>query len=143
MSATMTESLEVRTLNTRSLSPRLDNTSSANEHFPVFEEESRRSGLSQVSASPFDTASPIVPEYKWPARSNSGRLSRAGGNRHRRSVSEALNRFRDRRGSVSENAQELAEALKAPVSYKLIVCVRGTVQSTCANDCRFCVSFGT
>ena len=40
-----------------------------------------------------------------------------------RSVSEALGSFRIRRGSVSENAQELAEALKAPVSYKLIVII--------------------
>ena len=40
----------------------------------------------------------------------------------KRSVSEALDNFRARRGSVSANAQELADALSAPVSYKLIVC---------------------
>lgn len=43
------------------------------------------------------------------------------GHRPKRSVSDAINKIRTRQGSVSENAQELAEALKAPVSYRLIV----------------------
>lgn len=41
--------------------------------------------------------------------------------RARKSISEALGNFATRRGSVQVNAQELAESLKAPVSYKLIV----------------------
>lgn len=38
-----------------------------------------------------------------------------------KSLSEALRTINTRRGSVSENAHEIAEALKAPVSYTLIV----------------------
>ena len=40
------------------------------------------------------------------------------------SLSEAIKTIRTRKGSVSANAQEIAEALKAPVSVKLIVCMR-------------------
>lgn len=47
----------------------------------------------------------------------------SGGARHGRqkSLSEAIRTVRDRKGSVTQNAQEIAEALKAPVSGKLIV----------------------
>ncbi|EEP79225.1 phosphate-phosphoenolpyruvate translocator [Uncinocarpus reesii 1704] len=38
----------------------------------------------------------------------------------RKSIGEAIGSFKKRSASVSVNAQELAEALKAPVSYKLI-----------------------
>ena len=38
------------------------------------------------------------------------------------SLTEAIRTIRTRKGSVSANAQEIAEALKAPVSVKLIVC---------------------
>ncbi|KAL3459875.1 triose-phosphate transporter family-domain-containing protein [Aspergillus heterothallicus] len=39
----------------------------------------------------------------------------------RKSISETISAIRTRNGSVSANAQDLAQALKAPVSYKLIV----------------------
>lgn len=42
--------------------------------------------------------------------------------RPRKSISEAISTIRTRNGSVSANAQELAQALRAPVSYRLIVC---------------------
>lgn len=38
-----------------------------------------------------------------------------------KSLSEALRTIKDRSGSVGENAHDLAEALKAPVSPRLIV----------------------
>ncbi|KAL2845805.1 triose-phosphate transporter family-domain-containing protein [Aspergillus pseudodeflectus] len=41
--------------------------------------------------------------------------------RPRKSISETISAIRTRNGSVSANAQDLAQALKAPVSYKLIV----------------------
>lgn len=41
--------------------------------------------------------------------------------RPRKSISEAITSIRTRNGSVSANAHELAEALRAPVSYRLIV----------------------
>ena len=50
---------------------------------------------------------------------------RGTGPRHGRqkSLSEALKTIRGRRGSVRANAHELADALKAPVVPRLIVCV--------------------
>ncbi|KAL4879997.1 triose-phosphate transporter family-domain-containing protein [Aspergillus karnatakaensis] len=39
----------------------------------------------------------------------------------RKSISETISAIRTRNGSVSANAQDLAQALKAPVSYRLIM----------------------
>ncbi|KAL4788410.1 triose-phosphate transporter family-domain-containing protein [Aspergillus varians] len=39
----------------------------------------------------------------------------------RKSISETISAIRTRNGSVSANAQDLAQALRAPVSYRLIV----------------------
>ena len=39
-----------------------------------------------------------------------------------RSLSDAFKTIRSRKASVSENAREVAEALKAPVSMKIVVC---------------------
>lgn len=49
--------------------------------------------------------------------------TRTGGVRHGRqkSLSEAIRTVRTRHGSISQNAHEIAEALKAPVSAKLVV----------------------
>ena len=57
----------------------------------------------------------------WSAWTNGS----AGGARHGRqkSLSEAIKTVRTRKMSISENAHEIAESLKAPVSYKLIVCI--------------------
>jgi solute carrier family 35 protein E1 len=41
--------------------------------------------------------------------------------RSRKSISEAITTIRTRNASVSANAQELAQALRAPVSYRLVV----------------------
>lgn len=41
--------------------------------------------------------------------------------RPRKSISEAITTIRNRNGSMSANAHELAEALRAPISYRLIV----------------------
>lgn len=38
-----------------------------------------------------------------------------------KSISETFRTIRDRNGSVSQNAQDIAGALRAPLSYKLIV----------------------
>lgn len=46
--------------------------------------------------------------------------------RPRKSISEAITTIRTHNGSMSSNAQELAEALRAPVSYRLIVCLEST-----------------
>lgn len=122
---TMTQSPEEQNLLIqRSLSPHNPvRASSENERFPSFDYSAQpTAGLPVLSESPAEAKQV---EYKWPSRRASQRLptSRPSnlGHRPKRSVSDALAKFRNRHGSVSENAQELAEALKAPVSYKLIV----------------------
>ncbi|KAK4696587.1 solute carrier family 35, member E1, partial [Lecanoromycetidae sp. Uapishka_2] len=42
-------------------------------------------------------------------------------NRRQRSLSDAFKTIRSRKASVSENAHEIAEALKAPISFKIII----------------------
>src|SRR3982074_3736365 len=71
-------------------------------------------------------------QERWQARRDGGGAgsqwtngrAAAGGRSHGRqkSLSDAFRTIRTRKGSVSANAQEIAEALKAPVSPKLIVC---------------------
>jgi hypothetical protein len=67
---------------------------------------------------------------RWPTRRDSALRGSAwtngqsSGGRHGRqkSLSDALRTIRTRRGSVSANVHEISDALKAPVSPKLIVC---------------------
>jgi len=53
----------------------------------------------------------------------SGTINVAGprGHGRQRSLTDAMRNIRDRRGSMGANAHELAEALKAPLSVKLVV----------------------
>ena len=64
-----------------------------------------------------------------------------------KSLSEALRTIHERRGSVTENAHELAEALKAPVSLKLIVSLRDEVLAErveqYTDHLSYCVRSGT
>ena len=100
----------------------------AGEKFPSFEDTRSEEKLHSV-ASPHAISPSVnpLPVSNWPARKSSrtGWENRNGGglqkHRPKRSVSEAFDNFRQRRGSISANTQELAEALKAPISYKLIV----------------------
>ena len=45
------------------------------------------------------------------------------GHNRQKSLNDAIRTIRTRKGSMSANAQELAAALKAPVSFRLIVCL--------------------
>jgi solute carrier family 35 protein E1 len=68
---------------------------------------------------------------RWPARKDSNARSwaswasngRADKNRkgRQKSLSEAIRTVRERKMSISQNAHEIAESLKAPVSFKLVV----------------------
>lgn len=64
--------------------------------------------------------------HNWTNGNGSAFTGAHGGVRHGRqkSLSEAIRTVRDRKGSVTQNAHEIAEALKAPVSGKLIVRIR-------------------
>lgn len=69
-----------------------------------------------------------IPADRWQprreARASFSRASVAASTRHGRqkSLGEAIRTIRTRKGSVSQNAHEIADALKAPLSPKLIVC---------------------
>jgi solute carrier family 35, member E1 len=114
--------------------------SNGHERFPSLD-EARVNGQIHQIASPVEiTPTQAGPDrYKWPARKSSqmvrenGRIPGLPTHRPRRSVSDALRNLRARRGSVSENAHELAEALKAPVSYRLIVRPNIAMPSLTAN----------
>ncbi len=157
MTTTMTQTPESRTgTQHRSLSPHKDaRQSTSRERFPSFDATlpnfTFNPGAALVADSPLEISPGQLPnhEIKWPARRESQRLRHARpsgifGHRPRRSVSEALNKFRTRQGSVSENVEDLAEALKAPVSYKLIVGDLCTIQLIdVANKYRRCAWSGT
>jgi solute carrier family 35, member E1 len=78
-------------------------------------------------------ASPRAANDHWTPRRNSNRAGRwtgINGNayhgvRHGRqkSLSEAIRTIRTRNGSISQNALEIADALKAPVSPALVVSI--------------------
>lgn len=157
MSTTMTQTPEPRIVTYRALSPNKNlHDHVGNEKFPSFDDSTRNSfqlNAPAVTDSPSDLSPGAGPfanqDFKWPARKMSQRLRDArptgiNGHRSRRSVSEAINKFRTRQGSVSENAQDLAEALKAPISYKLIVSEDiACFAPTKSNENRRSVSLGT
>lgn len=77
-----------------------------------------------LTESPLDMAPP-----KWPPRRDSsyprpsalGGPPRGGGHRRQKSLTEALRTIKTRKGSVSQNVHEITDALRAPVSARLIV----------------------
>lgn len=101
-------------------------TSSPIDKFPPYEES-----LDAVVGSGRPTPTPSVkyaPGELWEprksafySRDHANESSRNPKHRPRKSISEAITTIRTRHGSVSANAQELAEALRAPVSYRLTV----------------------
>ncbi|KAI1754908.1 triose-phosphate transporter [Xylaria castorea] len=68
---------------------------------------------------------PLEPPTPLPSR---------GGHSRQKSIGEAIRTIRDRRGSVSQNAHEIADALKAPVSARLVaLCVMWYMSSALTN----------
>lgn len=59
-------------------------------------------------------------------------------------MSDAFRTIRTRKASVSANVHEIGDALKAPVSPKLVVCRTHQQREPLANAiCRFFALFGT
>ena len=67
---------------------------------------------------------------RWPLRKESkpsdwvswaNGAARGGRHGRQKSLSEAIRTVRGRKASISENAQEIADSLKAPVSYRLVL----------------------
>lgn len=106
-------------------------TSSPVDQFPPYEDTfDTASGPGRPNPSP---SLKYASNERWEPRKSSyyprdplnGPL-RSSKHRPRKSISEAITTIRTRNGSVSANAQELAEALRAPVSYRLTVCCNDT-----------------
>jgi solute carrier family 35 protein E1 len=77
-----------------------------------------------------------LPDHRWQPRKESkyghtNGSAHAGSTRHGRqkSLVEAVKTIRTRKMSVSQNAHEIADALKAPLSPRLIVCTNHTVSA--------------
>lgn len=96
------------------------------DKFPPFNDESY-DAATELGGSPLNPTVRYAPNDFWQPR-KAGHIaweyakgSRGSKHRPRKSISEAISTIRTRNASVSANAHELAEALRAPVSYKLIV----------------------
>ncbi|KAB8234623.1 triose-phosphate transporter family-domain-containing protein [Aspergillus alliaceus] len=101
-------------------------TTSPVDKFPQFKDD-----LYETTAQPREphsnSAINYTPSDRWEPRKithfspdyTNGTI-RPSKHRPRKSISEAISTIRTRNASVSANAQELAQALRAPVSYKLI-----------------------
>ena len=98
---------------------------SSRDSLALDEDGSERSSTAR-GPSPIKRNGSIYTERWQPRRDNhvmwgNGSVNVAGPRHHRKSLSEAWQTIRTRRGSTSANAHELAEALKAPLSVKLTV----------------------
>lgn len=58
---------------------------------------------------------------RWSPLASSAPVPSRGAHGPQKSISEAFRTIKGRRGSVSQNAHEIADALRAPVSAKLVV----------------------
>ena len=84
------------------------------DKFPAFQDE--QFGTAEPTTLYPNTTVRYAPSDRWdykPVRDSK--------RRPRKSISETISAIRTRNGSVSANAQDLAQALRAPVSYRLIV----------------------
>ncbi|KAL9638614.1 MAG: hypothetical protein Q9164_001446 [Protoblastenia rupestris] len=114
--------------NTKEKFPDFDPSIGINsESLRVYEEEHQaRSSARTPSPS---KANGLLHSEEWQPRKDNhlmwgnGSINVAGPRQHGRqkSIGEAIRTIRTRSASVSENAHELAEALKAPLSVKLVV----------------------
>lgn len=84
------------------------------DKFPPFHDEQQDAAESKTLY-PNSTIK-YAPNDRWDYRP-----ARDPKRRPRKSISETISAIRTRNGSVSANAQDLAQALRAPVSYRLIV----------------------
>lgn len=111
--------------------PDFDLASTPREHLIIYEDEKAgRSSMDRRSPSPhiYAKANGVLHSERWQPRkeshltwSNVHVPGSGRGHGRQKSLSDAIRTIRTRKGSVSANAHEIADALKAPVSFKLIV----------------------
>lgn len=110
--------------------PDFEQTNTSRDHLAAYQEERPAGGTSSRTPSPhtFPAIDRTPSGDRWNPRQD-GRLTwsqglnkgYSRGHGRQKSLSDAIRTIRTRKGSVSANAQEIAEALKAPLSVKLIV----------------------
>ena len=113
--------------------PDFDPSAAFREHLTIYEEDS--TDVSQdrkhsASPSAWPRLNGSLHSERYAPRKESSYIRGNGqangaprGHNRQKSLSDAIRMIRTRKASVSANAQEIAEALKAPVSYKLVVCL--------------------
>ena len=103
---------------------------SPKDHLIIYEDDTAESTAETRTLSPnnYPRTNGIHYSERWQARkesypmwSNGHIHGPAGRHGRQKSLSDAIKNIRTRKGSVTANAHEIAEALKAPVSYQLIV----------------------
>lgn len=102
--------------------------SQSGDHLPGYDEREIGRGGSARTLSPAKTNG-VLHSERWQTRKDThlawgdGHLNIAGPRQHgrHRSISDAFRNIRTRKASVSENAHEIAEALKAPISIRILV----------------------
>lgn len=122
MSHTKATVLQPLSVNTNAIgSPRLmmNNVQPASATVDAFPELDQDT-LSYEPDSPH--SSPANIERRWQPRKSSFSSTTRGHTRKRSSMSQTVGKLRTRGASVGRNAQDFAVSLKAPISYKLIVC---------------------
>lgn len=115
-------------ITTTTISSTSESMTSPVDKFPAYNEELYSSSAQPEEGHLSPTHHKFQPNTNWEGR-NIGTSSwehangsiRVPRTRSRRSVSEAFSHLRKRDASVSANAHELAQALKAPLSYRLVV----------------------
>ena len=134
--------------------PDFESSPTPRERLFIHEEETVRNVPNRRTSSPFvfPKSNGVLYSERWQPRKENhvawgnGQINE-GASRHGRqkSLSDAIRTIRTRKGSVSANAHEIAEALKAPVSFRLIVRAIYVYKSIImlTPTCRFSVLFGT
>lgn len=113
--------------NPREKFPDLD-ASQPGDCLPEYDESETGRNRSVRTLSPAKTNG-VLHSERWQTRKDNhlawgdGHLNVAGPRKHgrHRSIGDAFRNIRTRKASVSENAHEIAEALKAPISLKILV----------------------
>ena len=112
---------------------RWSSSSMGKEKFPDFDRSTSGDYLATIDGSSSRTPSPaktngILHSERWQPRKDhhlvwdNGQINVTPPRHNRqRSLSDAFKTIRSRKASVGENAREVAEALKAPVSMKIVV----------------------
>lgn len=106
--------------------PDLDASHSGGYLSEYDEDETGRNAFVRTSSTPRPNG--VLRSERWQTRKDDhlawgdSHLSIVGPRQHRlRSISDAFRNIRIRKASVSENANEIAEALKAPISLNILV----------------------